>query len=148
MYNNVLSNKWSIKRGVRQGGVLSAFLFCIHVDDILKSLAELCVGCKLGINDMNIQAYADDMVLLSPSPCGLRKLLSLAANLIEADLILNVRKTVVMVFRSKLAVSDDNLRFYLNNELLNVVTTVNYLRCILSKNLNDFFRYREMLYSF
>ena len=99
MYNNVLSNKWSIKRGVRQGGVLSAFLFCIYVDDILKSLAELGVGCKLGINNMNIQAYADDMVLLSPSPCGLRKL-SLAVNLIEADLILNVRKTVVMVFRS------------------------------------------------
>ena len=72
------------------------------------------------------------MVLLSPcSPCGLRKLLSSATNLIEeADLFLNVRKTVVMVFRSKLAVSDDNLKFYLNNELLNVVTTVKYLLCI------------------
>ena len=93
MYNNVMSNKWSIKRGVRQGAVLSAFLFCIYVDDILKSLAELGVGCKIGINNMNIQAYAYDMVLLSPIPCGLRKLLSLAANLIEeADLILNVRK--------------------------------------------------------
>ena len=34
--------------------------------------------------------------------------------------------------------SDDNLKFYLNNELLNVVTTVKYLGCILSKNLNDF----------
>ena len=44
---------------------------------------------------MNIHARADDIVLLSPSPCGLRKLLCLAANLIEeADLILNVRKTV------------------------------------------------------
>ena len=62
---------------------------------------------------MNIQAYADDMVLLSPSPCGWRKLLCLVANLIEeADLILNVGKTVVLVFRSKLLVSDDDLIFF------------------------------------
>ena len=107
-----------------QGGVLSAFLFCINV---------------LEINNMNIQAYAEDILLLSPSSFGVRKLLCLAANLIEeADLILHVRKTVVMVFRSKLAVSDDNLNIVLNNELSNVVTTVKCLGCILSKNLNDF----------
>ena len=34
--------------GVKQGGVLSPMLFCMYIDDLLKSLAETNVGCYMG----------------------------------------------------------------------------------------------------
>ena len=82
-YDDAVSKKWNLKRGVRQGGVLSAFLFCVYIDDILTSISQLDVGCKLGINVMNVQAYADDIVLMAPSASTLQKILIRAGNLIS-----------------------------------------------------------------
>ena len=41
-YDDAVSKKLNnyLKRGVRQGGVLSAFLFCDYIDDILISISE------------------------------------------------------------------------------------------------------------
>ena len=56
-------NSWSvdfnIAYGVRQGSVLSPFLFAIYVDDV-------CGLCKPGCN-LFVILYADDILLLSPT---------------------------------------------------------------------------------
>ena len=52
-------------RGVRQGGITSAFLFNIYINDLLDEISNLKVGCKIGINRINIIAYADDMILMA-----------------------------------------------------------------------------------
>ena len=138
-YDDVISKKWNLKRGVRQGGVLSAFLFCVYIDDILTSISQLGVGCKLGINVMNVQAYADDIVLMAPSASGLQKILNRAGNLIaDCDLVVNIKKTEVMVFKRKAANLDTGLKFYLYDRPINFVESFKYLGCILSTNLNDF----------
>ena len=54
-----------INTGLRQGGILSPFLFKVYIDDILNTINKLNVGCKLGVTNLNIMAYADDMVLLA-----------------------------------------------------------------------------------
>ena len=56
-------------------GVTSAFLFTLDVDDILTTLSCCKAGCYLGINRINCQAYADDIVLLSPSVSSLQFLI-------------------------------------------------------------------------
>ena len=66
-FNGSFSPEWNIVRGVRQGGVTSAFLFNIYINEIIEHLSHLNLGCKLGINTVNIMAYADDIILLSPS---------------------------------------------------------------------------------
>ena len=43
--NESFSDSWRICRGVRQGGVTSAFLFNIYIDDILSSISNFKVGC-------------------------------------------------------------------------------------------------------
>ena len=63
--NESFSDSWRICRGVRQGGITSAFLFNIYIDDILSSISNFKVGCFLGFKRVNIQTYADDIVLLS-----------------------------------------------------------------------------------
>ena len=62
-YNNCFSKKWTIRRGCRQGGVLSAFLFSLYIDSILTEIGNFSFGCRLGSNKINIIAYADDIAL-------------------------------------------------------------------------------------
>ena len=92
-YGEDFSDKWNLERGVRQGGILSAFLFCVYLDDILGSMKKCIYGCKVGINLINCIAYADDVVLMAPTATGLQHLLNHVGNkLIDENLVLNVRK--------------------------------------------------------
>ena len=89
-YGEIFSGKWNLERGVRQGRILPAFLFCVYLDDISGSMKKCIYGCKLGINLINCIAYVDDV---APTATWLQHLLNHVGNkLIEANLVINVRK--------------------------------------------------------
>ena len=57
------------------------------------------VRCRL-VNKINVQAYADDIILFSPTAGGLQQLLDRIVILVEQnDLLINADKTKIMVFR-------------------------------------------------
>ena len=64
-----------VTNGVRQGGVLSPILFTLYMDDLLKELECLGVGCFWDSLYAGALCYADDLVLLAPSPSALRIML-------------------------------------------------------------------------
>ena len=64
------SGKSDGKNFVKQGGVLSSFLFAIYTDGLLKRLLETGVDCHMGHHFSGALAYADDITLLSPSQSG------------------------------------------------------------------------------
>ena len=37
-WNNTMSDSFSVSNGVRQGGILSPYLFCVYMDDLSKKL--------------------------------------------------------------------------------------------------------------
>ena len=101
-FNGSFSNSWQIKQGVRQGGILSAYLFTYYIDDILKRVFSEDIGCRIGVNKFNVLAFADDIVLISPSAGGLRFLMNIFKDSVGVHrLYLNVNKTKIMVFRNK-----------------------------------------------
>ena len=59
--------------GVKQGGVISPVLFCLYIDNLLIQLAQSGVGCHIGNIFVGALAYADDIVLVAPSPSALRQ---------------------------------------------------------------------------
>ena len=60
------------------------------------------IGCRIGVNKFNVLAYADDIVLISPSAGGLRFLMNIFNDSVGVHrLYLNVNKTKIMVFRNK-----------------------------------------------
>ena len=137
-FNGSFSPEWNIVRGVRQGGVTSAFLFNIYINEIIEHLSHLNLGCKLGINTVNIMAYADDIILLSPSVKSLQFLIDKISELFNDHLLtINVNKTVVIVFKRKSPSLSGNIRLYFNGEKLNVVNKCKYLGCILTSDLKD-----------
>ena len=70
-WNGSISEAFSILNGVKQGAVLSAILFCVYIDDLIKELRRNKDGCWVANRYVGIAVYADDIVLLSPFLDGL-----------------------------------------------------------------------------
>ena len=66
---------FTVSNGVRQGGVLSPYLFNVYMDGLSEMLNTCQTGCYSGVSKVNNLMYADDLVLLSPCKIGLSRLL-------------------------------------------------------------------------
>ena len=69
------SESFKISEGVKQGGILSSFLFNFFMDGLLESLLSLEVGALLGGSNTSALAYCDDVVLLSSNEGHMQRLL-------------------------------------------------------------------------
>jgi len=77
VWYDAVSEYFIATNGVKQGGVLSPVLFCIYLDNLLVKLSESWVGCSIGKTFVGALAYADDIVLVTPSASAMRKLLGI-----------------------------------------------------------------------
>ena len=59
-WNNTYSSMFTLRNGVRQGGVLSAILYCLYVDNLFKELRKSGFGCWVNGNYHGILGYSDD----------------------------------------------------------------------------------------
>jgi len=60
--------------GIRQGGVLSPYLFAVFINSVVDKIKWIRFHIKFVC--YSILLYADDIILLSPSVSSLQKLLS------------------------------------------------------------------------
>ena len=61
-WNGKLGTAFPVLCGVRQGGILSPFLFAIYVDDLISSLRQCGYGVHIGNLFVGCVVYADDIV--------------------------------------------------------------------------------------
>ena len=103
MYDNTMSDSFSITNWVRQGGIISPYLFCVYMDALSKKLNIVNAGCFIGTELINNLMYADDLVILAPSHVGLSMLLSVCTdyNGLEHDIKFNSAKSNIMIFCCK-----------------------------------------------
>ena len=139
-WNNTLSTGFNVSNGVRQGGILSPYIFWIYVDELCKMLNNVHVGCFVGTMLVNHLMYADDLVLLSPSAAGLSILLSIYSTyVIEYNVMYNSTKSNVLVFRSKLLKNVHVPEFEINNTAIDRVglSMYKYLGHCINDELSD-----------
>jgi hypothetical protein len=92
-----ISDKIPIKRGVRQGCVMSSKLFNNYTEPIFKTIEDL-PGCKIGGRNYNNFRYADDTALVADSPEKLQNILDKVDEISEQyGLKINIKKTKIMV---------------------------------------------------
>ena len=70
-WNGHSSDLFTVKNGIKQGGILSPLLFGTYMDTLFSELANTGKGCYIGPYFVGALGYADDISLLSPSLEGL-----------------------------------------------------------------------------
>ena len=75
-WGGCLSNTFSVSNGVPQGRILSPSFFNLYMNDLSLRLRETGMGCFMSNLIINHLFYADDAVLLAPSPYVLQLLLN------------------------------------------------------------------------
>ena len=129
--------RFPISNGVRQGGVLSPILFTIYIDDLLDDLHKSGVGCFCDSLFTGAFGYADDVVLLAPSPAALRMMLRCCEKFAcTRGLRFNPSKTQLIRF-SRSPSSTCTACFIFCGQQLSFLDTVTHLGHLLHYNLSD-----------
>ena len=136
-WNNVFSHCFSITNGVRQGGILSPYLFNIYMDQLSVKLNQLDIGCYIGDKCLNNLMYADDICCFAPNFKGLQRLVDTCVDFVaKHNTVFNFRKTKTMYFPCKFfKTTDHNLT--VNDQHAEFVNGIKYLGVTISSVLSD-----------
>ncbi len=94
-----------LKRGLRQGGVLSPTVFNLCISGVLAKISATYLS---GFSDVSYLAYADDLLLISRTKTGLSNMVSrVATSFSDIGLSLNVDKCKFLSFNN---ISSTSLR--------------------------------------
>ena len=128
--NNILSETFDVNIGVRQGCVLSPFLFSFFINELATQIIDNCSnGIQLhpDMFHLFLLLFADDIVLISSTVRGLqRQINELEKYCRQSCLTVNMEKTKVIVFKKggKLAKTE---KWYYMGRNVEVVNSYKYL---------------------
>ena len=117
--NNEISGEFEIKEGVKQGEILSAYLFNFFMNIMLKENDENKFGATIGDSQVGLLSYCDDLVILSPLMSHINLILKNCEVYAEKwKLVFNTKKCNWYI-HGKGAIR--NLKFVLNRKKLGKV---------------------------
>jgi hypothetical protein len=108
------------------------------MDQLIEELSSTRAGCSVGGKSFNNISYADDMVLLSPSICALRKLLAICERYAEAHgLRYNASKSELLIFKAGTKTYNIIPPVELGGAPLRIVSQFKYLGHWVTASLKD-----------
>ena len=123
-WNNIVSNAFVVRNGIKQGGILSPLLFCIYFDELLLRLKNAGIGCWIGSVYVGALAYADDLSLLAPTIGAMHSMLAICDSYAkEFNVIFNASKTKCMCLGDKFVHGCDkdfSPRFYIAGSSIDI----------------------------
>ena len=124
--------------GIRQGGILSPYLYNVYTDGLSAALRDTGTGCHISDRCINSLSYADDMVLLAPTADALQDLIGVCeVYAARHDIVYNTAKTECMVVpppRSRVAFVTSAK---LNGCALTFVNRFTYLGHVINQEMTD-----------
>ena len=127
-----------MSNGVRQGGVLSPYLFAIYLDDLSNEFNRIKAGCYIGVVLLNHLMYADDLCVFCPSVRWLQRIVDVCQAYAKSHgIIFNCNKTVCMTFKAKSAKSTVTPLLKVGGQNVKSVDQYKYLGIALDTELSD-----------
>ncbi|CAC5416669.1 unnamed protein product [Mytilus coruscus] len=77
-WTNDTSGKFPVQQGVKQGGILTADLSKIYIEDLLHNIEHIAQVCTIGETSVNAIACVDEVALMKENPAELQFLLNIA----------------------------------------------------------------------
>ena len=137
-WGNTLSDPFNVKNGIKQGGLLSPYLFNLYVDKLSVNLNASNVSCTVGNIIVSHLSYADDMVLVAPSKKALQKLLDVcSAYALEFDILYSTDKSYCMICWPRRFLYKFDPHFYLQGDLLEFKNIYKYLGVLITDSMTD-----------
>ena len=97
--NGLTSTSVNVERGVRQGGVLSCFLYMVYVDELLTCLERSTASAKVLSVNSGAPTFADDISLIALTPYSLQTLLNIVYQYSQTwKFSISVDKSSIMVY--------------------------------------------------
>jgi hypothetical protein len=129
---------FDVTTGVKQGGVLSPYLFAVYIDDLIVILRSRQLGCHMVGLFLACLFYADDLTLVAPLRSVMQQLIDICYDYgREYCLSFNFKKTKTVVFgKNPLKVTPANLT--LNGEKIEFVSEWKYLGATVCNNSTSY----------
>jgi len=126
------SERFHVSNGVRQGGVLSPYLFAVYLDDLSNELNNIKAGCYIGEVLLNHLMFSDDICVFCPSVRWLQRIPDVCQAYAESHgIIFNCSKTVCMTFQAKSAKNRATPLLKLGGQCVKSVDQYKYLGIVL-----------------
>ena len=102
------SDWFGVEQGVRQGCVMSPWLFNLHMDTVVREAREKCVGgVKLEETTVHLLLFADDLMLVAEKDEDAEKNLRMLDEVMEKwRMQINWKKTKVLTVKREGGTSD------------------------------------------
>ena len=131
---NLFSVFYEVPCGIRQGGVLSPYLFAVYIDSVAEKVRAKLLGCHIKMTCLSIILYADDILLLAPSINALQKILHVCEKELDwLDLTINVSKSSCMRIGPRFKAHCSNIVSIHGHEI-NWSNSIRYLGVYLTAN--------------
>ena len=132
--NGAYSSRFVIKCGVKQGGILSPFLFNFFIDDLIEQCVQKNIGARFGDLNLCIIVYADDILLISSVETHMQILINTCSDYgRDWALKFNPGKSSFISFGRKMYT---DTKFTLNNEDLPYTENLKYLGIVFNSRLD------------
>ena len=143
-WNRCESELFNISNGVKQGAIISAPLFAIYIDPLISKLNAAKQGCYIGNICANAFAYADDIVILSPSCSALRDLIAICENMAnELEIKFNPDKCTLLIFSNSEFIKT-NINIMLCGSRVKIVNSEKHLGHVFKSDYVDTFNLINM----
>ena len=135
--NDKLTDWFDVKTGVRQGDSLSPTLFSIFLNDLAEEIKSLDAGIMVGGLILSILLYADDIVLIAPTPEKLQAMLDVVTSWCRKwGMDINAKKTQILHVRNHQR-PRSNFEFRCGENALSYTESYKYLGFFIHEHLSN-----------